>query len=310
VEDRGWPALPLAEWSDTYASLHRYAQIVGKVKLALTPRVNHFWNVGFEVTPRGLSTGEMPSGDALVSVDFDLIDHNLVARTSRGETRALALVPRTVADFYREAMAVFGALGVRARIDERPVEMQSERIRFSEDRLHGAYDPEPVGRCLRVLQRSAAVLDEFRAGFLGKASPVLFWWGTFDVSANRYSGRPAPPRPGADSITREAYSHEVFSCGFWPGDARYPRPGYFAYIAPTPEGFSSARPSPAARWDPSMGEFLLPYDAIREAPDPAATLLSFFENAYDAAANLAGWDRATLDRPHPEIAAQPSPTLH
>jgi hypothetical protein len=292
-----WPALPLADWKPTYATLHRWAQIVGKVKLALTPRVNHFWSVAFEVTPRGLTTGEMPWGDGALSIDFDLLDHQLRVSTSWRQTRTLALEPRPVADFYRDLMAALVELGIAVQIDDRPVEIEEERIRFTDDRQHTAYDPASVERCLSILQESAAVLETFRARFLGKASPIQFYWGTFDLAASRFSGRAAPPRPGADAITREAYSHEVFSSGFWPGDRRFPEPAFYAYLAPAPAGLAEAdiRPS-GARWQASMGEFLLPYEAVRRAADPPAALLEFFQSAYDAAADLARWDRTSLER--------------
>ena len=311
MESSVWPALPLAEWKDTYATLHRCMQLVGKLKLALTPRVNHFWNVGFSVTPRGLSTGMMPIGDRLLAIDFDLLDHNLIVRTSLRETRALALVPRAVADFERELMGILAALDVQVHIDDRPVELLEEVIRFADDHLHAAYDPAPVERCLQILQRTAAVLEEFRARFIGKASPVLFYWGSFDLAASRYSGRRAPLKPNADVITREALSHEDYSCGFWPGDVRFPQPAFFAYVAPAPAGFSTANVRPQqARWHAPLGEYLLPYDAVRTAADPRGLLLDFFQSTYDAAADLARWDRAQLEAPAGVEPTAPPPTLH
>jgi hypothetical protein len=309
VETNAWPKLPLASWKDTLATLHRYAQVVGKVKLALTPRLNHFWNAGLTVTPRGLTTGAMPSGDELVAIDFDLLDHNVVVTTSRMETRELALIPRPVASFYQELMGILASLGIEPRISDRPVEMQEELIRFSEDRMHGSYDRLAVERCLRILQSTSAVLEQFRARFIGKASPVLFYWGTFDLSAARYSGRRAQLQAGADSIVREAFSHECFECGFWPGDSRFPDPAYFAFAAPAPAGISSASVSPAeARWNDVLGEFLLPYEAVRTAAHPAATLLSFFESTWEAAAALGGWDRDALEAPS-RLEGHP-PALH
>jgi hypothetical protein len=311
MERFGWPALPLDEWRATLATLHRYTQIVGKVKLALTPRLNHFWNVGFAIGPRGLSTGEMPSGDGSLAIDFDLLDHNLVVRTSRKETRALALVPRSVADFCAEVMAILATLGVEVTIDDHPVELLEEKIRFAEDRLHSSYDPAPVERCLRILQSSAGVLEEFRARFVGKQSPVLFYWGTFDLCAARFSGRPGVVLAAADAITREAFSHEVFECGFWPGDSRFGEPAYYAFAMPAPGGFSTARVAPAAaRWQSSMGEYLLPYEAVRASADPRAMLLDFLQSSYTAAADLAGWDRASLERPATTLAGTEMPTLH
>jgi hypothetical protein len=311
VESSGWPELPLDEWKTTLATLHRYTQIVGKVKLALTPRLNHFWNVGFTVGPRGLSTGEMPFGDGSLAIDFDLLDHNLVVRTSRKETRALALVPRSVADFYSEVMAILATLGVDVTINDHPVELLEDKIRFAEDRLHSSYDPAPVERYLRILQSSAAALEEFRARFVGKQSPVLFYWGTFDLCVSRFSGRPAPVLPDADAITREAFSHECFECGFWPGDSRFREPAYFAFAVPPPAGFSSAPVAPAAaRWQSSMGELLLPYEAVSASADPRAMLHDFFQSSYAAAADLAGWDRAALEVPSTAPGATETPTLH
>jgi hypothetical protein len=301
-----WPSLSLTAWSPTLATLHRYMQIVGKVKLALTPRMNHFWNVGFTVGARGLSTGEMPSGDGFISIDLDLLDHNLVVRTSNKETRALALVPRPVAGFYEEFMAILQALGVDVKIDDRPVELLEERIPFREDRRHASYDPDPVERLLRILQKSAQAMEEFRARFRGKASPVLFYWGTFDLCAARFSGRPAPVPPDADSINREAFSHECYECGFWPGDSRFPAPAYYAFAVPAPPNLAKALPR---RWNATLGEFLLPYEAVRAAADPRTTLLDFFQSTYEAAAELARWDRASLEVPSAlEIPEQP--TVH
>jgi hypothetical protein len=304
--------LPYDRWKDTYATLHRVAQIVGKVKLALTPRQNHFWNVAFSVTPRGLTTGRMTVGTRSLAIDLDLVDHNLVVRASPKETRALALVPRAVADSYHELMLILGQLGVEPRLNDRPVELQEDPFPLSEDRAHASYDPAPVQRCLAVLQHVAGVLDTFRAGYVGKASPVQFYWGTFDLCTSRYSGRRAPLRPGADLITRESYSHEVYSCGFWPGDRRVPEPSFFAYTAPAPAGFAEARVQPgAARWEPSMGEFLLPYESIRRLADPRPALLAFFQSVYEAAAELGRWDRDALERTPPAHPIQPAaPTLH
>jgi hypothetical protein len=289
--------LPLERWKATYATLHREAQIIGKMLLALTPRVNHFWNATFALTPRGLTTGLMPYGDRTLAIDFDFIGHELVVETNSDERRTLRLAPRSVADFLREMNALLAELDIHIPISDRPVELMEELIPFSRDRLHAAYDPESVERCLRILQSTAVVLEQFRAGFVGKASPVLFYWGTFDLACSRFSGRRAPARPGADAITREAYSHEVFSCGFWPGDMRWPGPAFYAYIAPSPPGFPAARLTPAtAGWQANMGEFLLPYDDVRLAADPGARLYEFCQSAYAAAADLAAWDRPALER--------------
>jgi hypothetical protein len=313
VDETAWPPLPLEAWKPTYDTLHLYTQIVGKVKLALTPRVNHFWNVGFTVTPRGLTSGAIPTPGGELSIDFDLLDHNLVVRTSAKETRALALVPRAVAHFYSEVMTLLSTLGIHVTIKDHPVEIPEEVIRFTEDYHHASYDPDPVERWLRIAQNSAQVIEEFRARFIGKASPVLFYWGTFDVSASRFSGRRVEP-PGTDVITREAYSHEQFECGFWPGDARFPEPAYFAFMVPAPGGYQAARVIPsAARWVPQMGEFFLPYEAVRTSDDPRTMLLEFFQSSYEAGAELAGWDRVSLELPMvaPTLeAGTPPPTLH
>jgi hypothetical protein len=307
----GWPALPLSDWKETQATLHRWMQIVGKIQLARTPRVNHFWNAAFTVGPRGLRSAPMAlDGGGSFTIDFDLLDHNLVVRTSRKETRALALAPRTVADFYRELTGILRSLGIEARIWDHPVELVEEAIPFHEDRRHAAYDPRAVERCFRAIERIAAVLEEFRAGFIGKASPVLFWWGSFDLSASRFSGRRAPPRPGADAITRESYSHEVSSVGWWPGDKRFPEPACFAYFAPAPAGYASAPVRPAAaRWHPDLGEFLLPYAPLQRSADPRGMLLDFCESTWVAGARLGGWDRRALEaQPPPEaLPAHPPP---
>jgi hypothetical protein len=281
------------------------------VKLALTPPLNHFWNVAFTVEPRGLTTGSMPAGERTVSIDFDLLDHNVVVRTSLKETRALALVPRGVADFYSELMTVLASLGIDVTINDHPVELMEEAIPFSEDRLHASYDPGPVERWLAALQSSARAAEEFRAGFLGKASPVLFYWGTFDLCASRFSGRLSPPRRGADPITREAFSHECFECGFWAGDSRLPEPAYYAFVSPEPTGLSSAQIVPAgARWEPALSELILPYEAVRASADPEGMVLDFFQSAYEAGADLAGWDRASLDAPTRVEPAERPPTMH
>ncbi|HZS39860.1 MAG TPA: DUF5996 family protein [Polyangia bacterium] len=292
-----WPPLPLAAWRDTCETLHRCTQIAGKIRLALTPLTNHFWNVALHLTARGLTTRPMPFGDRTFELDFDFVDHQIVARASDGAVRRLALAPRPVEEYYRELMALVGSLGVRVAIDDRPVEIPGDRLPFHRDRVHDAYDAEAAARWFAIVRRVAVVLEEFRARFVGKASPVHFFWGSFDLSASRYSGRRAPERPGADPITREAYSHETSSVGFWPGDDRFPEPAFFAYHAPAPDGFADARVRPpGAFWHAALGEFLLPYEAVRLAGDPRAALLDFCQSTYEAGATLAGWPRAELER--------------
>ena len=292
-----WPHLPLDSWRDTYETLHRWLQIVGKIQLARTPRTNHFWNVAFQVTARGLASPAIPRDGGSFTFDMDFVDHQLVVKTSEGAVRSLSFQPRTVAAFEREVFSMLESLGIRVEIWDQPVELQSEAIPFSEDRVHGAYDPEAVQRWWRIVARSAAVFERFRAGYVGKASPVHFFWGSFDLAVSRYSGRRAPARQGAGIIEAEAYSHEVSSVGFWPGDARFPEPAYFAYCVPKPAGLEHASIRPeGAFWHEGLGEFVLPYDVVRQAASPADTLLAFCESTYAAGADLGGWDRAALER--------------
>ena len=293
-----WPPLPLGAWQDTYATLHMWTQIVGKVRLALSPPVNHWWAVTLYVTPRGLTTASIPYGTRLFEAAFDFLDQTLWLRTSDGASRAMALYPRAVADFYRELMAVLRSLGIEVAINPLPQEVANP-IRFDEDHAHAAYDATSVTRWWRVLAQSDRVLQRFRARYLGKCSPVHFFWGGFDLAVTRFSGRRAPERPGADHVTREAYSHEVSSCGFWPGTPGGPvqEPAYYAYMAPEPAGFAAAAIQPAAAsYNRELGEFILPYEAVRAAADPDATLLAFAQSAYETGATLAGWDRAALER--------------
>jgi len=291
-----WPALPLDGWRDTNETLHRWTQIVGKIALGLTPRVNHWWNVTFSVTARGLATPLLPSGGRSLDMEFDFVDHVLRIRTTDGAARAVPLAPKSVAAMHAEIFDALASLGVRPRIWNVPVEID-DPIRFDRDEAHRSYDREPVERFRRILARTHAVFTEFRAGFLGKCSPVHFFWGTFDLAVTRFSGRPAPPRLDADAITREAYSHEVASVGFWPGDARLALPAFYSYAAPEPPGFREARVAPdAAYYHPELGGFYLHYDAMRTAADPERTLLDFCRTAYEAAANAGGWDRAALER--------------
>ena len=296
-----WPKLPLSEWRDTQATLHRWLQIVGKTRLALAPSVNHWWHVTLYLTSRGLTTSPMPSGGRIVEVELDFVDHNLLVRTGEGATRAMALMPRTVADFYREYVALLDTLGIRPRLRPIPAEM-GDTLPFPEDHQHRSYDPEYAARCWKALTQAGRVLEQFRGRFLGKCSPVHFFWGGFDLACTRFSGRPAPPHPGGvpnlpDWITREAYSHEVSSAGWWPGDFRFPEPAFYSYMYPEPSGFADARVRPAeAYYHPELREFVLPYEAIRTAQRPDDLLLQFFQSTYEAGAGLGDWDRRALER--------------
>lgn len=295
-----WPALPLDDWRKTRDTLHMWTQIVGKIRLALTPLVNHWWNVTLYVTPRGLGTGPMPAGGRDVEILFDLVDHDLVITSSDGQRKALPLIPRSVADFYLELMATIQSMGPGVRIWPKPVEV-GEPIPFAEDRTHCDYDPEPVGRLFQILRQTAQVFQEFRGRFIGKCSPVHFFWGSFDLAVTRFSGRRAPDRPGADKITREAYSHECISHGFWPGGSWFGNevssPIFYSYTAPEPPGVREAPLRPAAaRFDTTLGEFVLPYDDVRTADAPRDRLMEFLQATYEAGATHAGWNRAELER--------------
>jgi hypothetical protein len=290
-----WPALPLSSWNDTRATLHMWTQMVGKVRLALTPRINHWWNVPLYVTPRGLTTSRMPYGDRAFELRFDFIDHELVLQSSDGSRKALPLGPRSVAEFYKLFMDMLHSEGFDVKIWKMPVEIPNP-IPFDRDQTHASYDPESVRKFWRILLSIEQVLEEFRARFLGKSSPVHFFWGSFDLAVTRFSGRPAPERPGADSITREAYSHEVSSVGYWPGSGSTDA-AFYSYAAPEPPNFKNARVRPsAARYDAQLNEFILMYDDVRNAPSPSAALLDFCQSTYEAAANLAAWDRKALER--------------
>lgn len=297
-----WPALPLAEWQDTYATLHRWLQIVGKLRLAQAPMLNHWWQVPLYVTTRGLTTSPMPYGNVSFEVSFDFIDHQLRVQTSEGALRALALAPRSVADFYQELMAVLRALGLDVKIWTMPVEVL-DPIPFEQDQKHQSYVPEQAQRAWRVLKQADRVLQQFRCGFLGKCSPVHFFWGSFDLAVTRFSGRPAPPHPGgipnlADWVTRLAYSHEVSSCGFWPGGGPIQEPVFYAYAYPEPQGFKSYPIGPrAAFYSNDLREFLLPYEVVRRAPNPDSLILEFAQTTYAAAADPGSWDRSALEYP-------------
>lgn len=294
---REWPALPYESWRDTCATLHRYLQIVGKIRIARTPLENHWWNAGLQVGVRGISTGPIPYADGLFEIEFDFLVHQVVVRTSKGGARSLGLLSRPVARFYGELFRILREMGIEVAIDDRPCEIAEEAIPFSEDMLHRTYDRHAAQRWLRIVQRCAEVLERFRCRWLGKKSPVLFYWGSFDLAASLFSGRPAPEREGADAVTREAYSHEVASWGVWPGTDELGGPFCYAYFAPSPPGFEAARIRPEeARWSPELGEYLLPWEAVRRAPDPAAVLLAFLESTWEAGTALAGWDRVAFER--------------
>jgi hypothetical protein len=296
-----WPDLPYPSWRATAATLQLWTQIVGKVRLAFTPWVNHSWQVPLYVTARGLGTSPIPIGQESLEIEFDFIDHRLAARTSRGEMRAFPLAPQSVAEFYARIGEELEALGVAVTINEMPNEV-AHPIRLSQDRTHAAYDAAAAHRFWRALAQADRVFKRFRSGFLGKASPVHFFWGSFDLAVTRFSGRAAPPHPGGvpglpDAVTREAYSHEVSSAGFWPGNDAFPQAAFYSYAYPEPAGFRDRPVTAGASFDTTLGEFILPYDAVRAAADPDALLLDFLSTTYAAAAEAGGWDRAALECP-------------
>ncbi len=290
------PALPFDSWKDTLATLHMWTQVVGKVRLKLCPLVNHYWNVAFYLTPRGMTTSAMPCAHGTVEVRFDFIDHKLIIETSEGRTVAFPLKPQSVAEFYKEFMAALADLGATVKIWTTPCEIP-DPIPFEKDYAHASYDADAVHRFWRITSWVDQILKEFRAGFLGKVSPVHFFWGSFDLAVTRFSGRRAPERPGADPITREAYSHEVSSAGFWPGGGDLKGPAFYSYAAPEPSGFADRKIRPAAAfYHPQLKEFLLMYDDVRTAASPKAALMEFLQSTYDAAANTGHWDRKALER--------------
>ena len=308
-----WPALPYAAWKDTRDTLHLWTQIVGKIRLSLTPWINHSWHVVLYVTARGLTTSPMPYGGREFQIDFDFIDHVLWIRTSDGHFRQLVLKPMPVAQFYADFLAALTELGIAVRINTMPNEI-ADAIPFDRDRVHASYDSEYAARFWRVLLAAHRVLALFRTRFLGKVSPVHFFWGSFDLAVTRFSGRLAPPHPGGvphlpDAVAREAYSHEVSSAGFWPGGGGpIDYAAFYSYAYPAPEAFAFAavRPVPAF-FSKELGVFLLPYEAVRTASDPERTLMEFLQSTYEAAANLSRWDRAMLECPLGEP-GRPRPT--
>jgi hypothetical protein len=294
------PSLPLASWQDTYTTLHLWTQIVGKIQLALTPSINHWWHSTFSVTPRGLTTGTIPYQNRSFEIRFDFIAHQFQIETSDGATEQIALVPRSVADFYQAVMKALNKLDIEVAIWTMPQEM-SDPIPFELDDLHTAYDRASAHRFWQILAQTNRIVSIFRSGFLGKSSPVHFFWGSFDLALTRFSGRVAPRHPEvpgmADLITQESYSHELSSCGFWAGGGAVTEPAFYAYAYPQPEGYSTYPIQPKeAFYHPQLGEFILPYEAVRQAVDPDAMLLTFLHSTYEAAAILGKWDRTTLER--------------
>ena len=290
-----WPELVLKEWEDTRATLHMWTQIIGKIRLAATPLVNHWWNVPLYVSARGLTTSAMPYDYHVFDIEFDFVAHKLVFRKDDGATRMIGLSARTVADFYQEVMATVESLGISLKIWPVPVEIK-DPIPFEQDIVHASYDPDYANRFWKVLVESTLVFEEFRSRFIGKVSPVHFFWGSFDLAVTRFSGRRAPERPGADAITREAYSHEVISHGFWPGGGGM-EAAYYAYAAPEPEGFSKASIRPeTAFYSEEMKEYFLPYDDARKATSPKDAVLEFAQSTYEAGADLGNWTRADCER--------------
>jgi len=295
-----WPSLPLGGWRDTCATLQLWTQVVGKIRLALAPPVNHWWHVPLYVTCSGLTTSPIPYGARRFQIDFDFLHHRLAIQTSDGATESFPLQPRSVAEFYSEVMKRLCALGINVQIWTTPVEIP-DPITFEEDRIHSAYDPTHVHRLWCILVQADRILTVFRARFCGKASPVHFFWGSFDLAVTRFSGRLAPPHPGAhnvaDRVSREAYCNEVSSCGFWPGGAGMEQPVFYSYAYPPPLGFAAATVRPvAASYSDALGEFILPYDDVRQAESPDDALLDFLQSTYEVAARLGRWDRASLER--------------
>jgi hypothetical protein len=297
-----WPALPIGAWRDTCVGLHMAMQVIGKVRLALAPKTNQWWNVPLYLTARGLTTSAMPYGDRTLSIDLDFIDHEVIVLDSDGRRRALPLIARSVADFHRELFDVLGAMGVRLQIRPIPVEVPSTTP-FPDQTTVRAYDAVQVQRFWRVLRSVEPVFERFRAGFRGKCSPVHFFWGSFDLAVTRFSGRRAPPR-GSSAIERDAYDEECISLGFWAGDAWNAMGDpvvdatFYAYTVPEPKGLAGERPRPDdARYDPRLKEFVLSYESVRRAADPAVAILEFAQSTYDAGARLAAWDTRSLAYP-------------
>ena len=292
--EQDWPALPLGEWESTYHTLHMWTQIVGKIRLGFTPLLNHWWNVALYVNPRGLTTSTIPYQGGAFEIQFDFVHHRLEIRTSDGVERVLALSPKSVAAFYRELFSALHEVGIDVQINTKPQEIP-DPIALDRDETHASYDPEYANRFWRILQSTEAVFQEFRARFLGKQSPVHFFWGSFDLACTRFSGRTAPPRKGI--ITSEAYSHECSSLGWWPGGGDAAGPAFYSYTAPEPPAYGGQPVRPdGALYQKKLHDFVLMYDDVRRATSPRAEILEFAQSTYEAGANLAGWDRASLER--------------
>ncbi|MFB2919842.1 MULTISPECIES: DUF5996 family protein [Aerosakkonema] len=300
ITDNAWPSLPLAAWQDTYETLHMWTQIVGKIRLKLVPKINHCWNCTLYVTPRGLTTASIPYGTRTFEISFDFLAHQLLFQTSDGMTKTIGLAPRSVADFYEDVMRTLSELGIEVKIWNMPQEV-ADPIPFDRDTKHAAYDAEYAQRLWRIFVQADRVMTAFRARFIGKCSPVHYFWGSFDLAVTRFSGRRAPEHPGgvinlADWVTRDAYSHEVSSCGFWPGGGSVDEPVFYAYAYPEPQGFPDYPVQPKeAFYSSQLREFILPYEAVRQADDPDAMLLAFLQTTYEAAANTGNWDGAALE---------------
>jgi Family of unknown function (DUF5996) len=296
IDSNSWPELKWSNWQSTADTLHMWTQIVGKTRLALSPLQAHWWNVPLYVSARGLSTSAMPCGSEMLEIEFDFVSHNLLFRISSGASLSLPLRAQTVADFYAEYQRGLAVLGVLVHIHPTPVEVEAP-IPFAEDREHASYEPEYAHRFWRTLVHIDQIFQRFSSRFIGKVSPVHFFWGSFDLAVTRFSGRPAPPRKDADPITREAYSHEVISTGFWPGNGGFGDAAFYCYAAPEPAGLAEEPIEPAAaRYNRTLGEFILKYDDVRVLPSPDDTLLNFLQSSYSAAAKLANWDRNALER--------------
>ncbi len=297
MTESAWPRLPLSSWKDTCDTLHLWTQIVGKVKLALAPFVNHWWHVALHVSPRGLTSGAVPSAAGHFAMTFDFIAHELRIEASDGTTSRLQLRPRPVADFYREFMGTLSRMGIKVTIWPVPVEIPDNHLRFDRDDIHAAYDAEAAQTFWRMLLVADRALQQFRSSFVGKCSPVHFFWGSFDLAVTRFSGRPAPARPDLDAITREAYYQEVSSAGFWPGGGAIPDAAFYSYTVPEPAGFRSASVRPArAFYSADLSEFILMYEDARLAASPERAVREFLDSTYEAGATLGRWDRASLER--------------
>jgi hypothetical protein len=301
AENTAWPPLPYNEWKDTLDTLHMWTQVVGKIRMVQSPWVNHAWHVPFYLTARGLTSSPIPYDTRIFEIEFDFVDHLLRISTGDTMSRTMPLRSRTVADFYQALLALLADLGFDIQIRTMPNEVVAA-IPFEQDTVHATYDPVYANRFWRVLLQADRVFKQFRAGFTGKASPVHFFWGSFDLATTRFSGAEAPLHPGGvpncpDWVTQDAYSHEVISCGFWPGNEALPYPMFYSYAYPEPAGFKTAQVRPEqAVYEPNFGEFILPYEVVRQAPSPDDALLEFVQSTYDAAADLGKWNRAALER--------------